>query len=219
MGVGSLLGGLVSIWSTMLRGPSAYLPLFALTLVVSGINCWQISRLPEAVPGSAHAADAARSSMPGGAASAAASDPPEEARLRREENRGLALLVGTNAVNALGVGLFGPLLPYWFSVRFGVGPGAIGSLFGLTFVLTALASVVMGELADRIGLVRSIVYVRLIGVAMLVAIPLVPSLGLSLRPRAHIAPQASPRGKGSRTLPCAPHHGDRAGDRRSLQPR
>jgi MFS family permease len=227
MGIGSFLAGLVPLWQRWLPGPSAYLPLFGLTLAVAAVNAVQIWRLPERRtapmdharphPGGAAAAplpearrgvaaeardpspsrDGAATAgaavgvalstvAPGGAVSPSPAaegpsaahgvrEPEGEAAIRRRENRGLALLVGTNAVNALGIGLFGPLLPYWFSARFGAGAGAIGSVFGLTFVLTAVASIVMGAVADRVGLVRAVVAVRLVGVALLACMPFMPT--------------------------------------------
>lgn len=168
MGAGSLLGGLVPLWAGPRPAAPGYLPLFALTAVVAGLNLWQIWSLREDPPGAA-----ARGPAP--AADRAPATPAAEGRVRREENRALALLVLANAVNAMGIGLFGPLLPYWFSARYGVGVSAIGSVYGLTFILTGLASIVTGQLVERIGLVRAIVWVRLVGVALLAAMPLMPS--------------------------------------------
>ena len=39
----------------------------------------------------------------------------------------MVLLTALNSVNALGIGLFGPLLPYWLSIRYGAGSAAISS--------------------------------------------------------------------------------------------
>lgn len=137
-------------------------------------------------PGSAPAQTAApavapsRAPLPAvvlGAATPGETLAQQERRLRRHENRALALLMGTNVINALGIGIFAPLLPYWFSVRYGVGAGAIGSVFALTFFLTGIASIVTGVLVERIGLMRAIVAVRVIGVLLLAAMPLMPAFG------------------------------------------
>jgi len=180
MGVGSVIGGLVPLWAPLLPGAREYLPLFALTLALSAVNYWQIAALREVLPARAAGRPpvAAETPPPDATAPHAETPPPDaEARVHREENRVLALLVASNAVNALGIGLFGPLLPYWFSARYGVGPGAVGSVYGVTFILTGLASIVTGQLVARIGLVRSIVWVRVVGVAMLVAMPFMPTFG------------------------------------------
>lgn len=164
MGMGSALAGLVPAVARLLPGPAAYEPLLGLTLLVAAINLWQIGvireeRVPRPIP------------VP---AQGAADD---DAAVHRRENRNLLLLTGINAVNALGISLFGPLLPLWFSIRFGVGPGAIGPVFGLTFLLTGVSSIATGALVDRVGLVAPIVYVRLVGVILLALLPLMPSYG------------------------------------------
>ncbi len=170
MGAGSLLGGLVPLWAPLLLaahepGAQAYLPLFLLTLLVAALNFWQIRRLREAP-----------SEEPDRPAPTDDPAPPVGAPTeRRQENRALALLAGVNAVNSLGIGLFGPLLPYWFAVRYGVGPGSIGSVYAITFLLTGVACLAAGELAARVGLIRSIVGLRLLGVGLLLAMPLMPS--------------------------------------------
>jgi len=168
MGLGAMLAGLVPSWARWLPGPSAYAPLWVLTAAVAALNYLQIARLPE---GPAKAREPVAGSRPG---QAAAGDDPVT---RRRENRALALLVGVNAVNALGIGISGPLLPEWFALRYGVGAAAIGSVYAVTFFATAVAAIATGELVARVGLVRSIVLVRLVGVALLAAMPLMPRFG------------------------------------------
>lgn len=164
MGIGSALAGLVPIWARWLPGVAAYEPLLVLTLLVAAINLWQIGSTREervARPVPAQTGDAIL----------------EDAAVHRRENRNLLLLTTVNAVNALGVSLFSPLLPLWFALRFGVGPGAIGPVFGLTFLLTGISSIATGALVERVGLVAPIVYVRLLGVVLLALLPLMPSYG------------------------------------------
>ncbi|MEJ2291178.1 MAG: hypothetical protein P8Y05_05610 [Deinococcales bacterium] len=120
-------------------------------------------------------APAATATTPPPRAAPAFSGAGEAAALRRRENVALTLLSTVNSVNALGIGLIGPLMPYWFAVRFGVGPEAIGSVYALTFFLTAISSVVTGEVGARVGVVRSIVGPRTVGVFTLLAMPLMPA--------------------------------------------
>ena len=96
---------------------------------------------------------------------------------RHRENVALGLLVGVNTVNALGIGLVGPLLPYWFAVRFGAGVEEIASVYALTFFLAAASSLVTGQVGARVGVVRSVVGPRAVGVLTLLAMPLVPAYG------------------------------------------
>lgn len=162
MGLGSLAAGLLA---TAAPG-RAYIAAFALAALVAASNVLQIASLPDDRP-----------------------DPPEAVRpkeevadenaLRRQENRSLWQLVGVNAVNALGISLTGPLLPYWFSLRYGVGPAAIGPVYGLTFILTGLGSLVSGELARRHGIVATVVRIRAMAVALLAIMPFMPTFGLA----------------------------------------
>src|SRR5699024_6357847 len=73
--------------------------------------------------------------------------PPKHSGERKRENRLLATLVGLNATNGLGVGLIAPLLSYWFSLRFGLGPSAIAPFFAATFVIGGVAALLTGRLS------------------------------------------------------------------------
>jgi len=193
MGVGSLLGAAVPWFSHLLPGGAAYEPLFVLSMAVAVINLLQVASIRGADLARRPAgAGAARGDgrgageggrAPEGRSGATAPDPAarpwsgDEREVRRRENVAMALLTAVNSVNALGIGLFSPLLPYWLSVRYGVGGGAIGSVYALTFLLTGISSIATGELTTRIGLVRAVVWVRLLGVVLLAAMPLMPSYG------------------------------------------
>lgn len=98
--------------------------------------------------------------------------PPEvPAGVVRQENRMLRRLALANALQGAGVGLAGPLLAYWFAVRFGATPALIGPVMAAGFIVTAATTFVTGSLATRFGIVRTVVISRVLGVAMLVALP------------------------------------------------
>src|SRR5262249_4422552 len=74
-------------------------------------------------------------------------------------SRGLVVqLAGLQAMDAFGGG-FVPqsLLVYWFSLRFGAGPDTLGRLFFGTQILSALSFLGAARLAERIGLLRTMV--------------------------------------------------------------
>ncbi|EQD81149.1 major facilitator superfamily transporter, partial [mine drainage metagenome] len=98
---------------------------------------------------------------------------------RRSENRSLRKLVVLNSVNGFAVGLIGPLMSYWFSVRFGIGPASIAPVMALAFAVTGVASLLTGRLTERIGLVKSVVGMRSVGLLLLVALPLMPTYTLA----------------------------------------
>ena len=167
MGFGSLLAAILPHLIPGAHGAAAYLPLFLLNLIMAAINLVQIWGIAEAPRQPAHPE------------STPSSSPVSDATVVRKENRALALLATVNMVNSLGVGLVAPLLPYWFNLKFGVGPTAIGPVYGVTFFLTGISSLIIGRVSERIGLIRSIVLPRILGVVLLIAIPFMPSFGIA----------------------------------------
>jgi len=81
----------------------------------------------------------------------------------------------TNAVNGLGVGLFGPFVSYWLSRRYGVGPGSIGILFAVVNLASLASALAAAWVGRRLGTVRAIVAVRLLSGALLVPMALAPT--------------------------------------------
>ncbi|PSR21858.1 MAG: MFS transporter [Sulfobacillus acidophilus] len=167
MGIGSLLAAILPHMLPGVRGAQAYLPLFWLNLLMAIVNLIQIASLKETKP-----AAQAPTTPPQAAPDASRGREPT---VVQRENRALTLLVVVNMVNSLGVGLVAPLLPYWFNLKFGVGPTEIGPVYALTFFLTGVSSLIVGRVSEKVGLIRSIVVPRLLGVVLLVAIPFMPA--------------------------------------------
>jgi MFS family permease len=115
----------------------------------------------------------------------AAPEPPTEAETAsdaartRAENRDLLNLLLVNGLSGLGMGLTGPLIAYWFALRYGKGPELIGPMMALSFALSAGASLFTGRLSLRLGMVRATVVMRLVGLVLMVLMPLMPSFGLA----------------------------------------
>lgn len=95
-------------------------------------------------------------------------------RVHRWENHLLWRLVRLNALNGFSMGLTGPLVSYWFALRFHTGPGQIAPVMAATFGLAAVMSVYAGHMAVRHGLSRAVVWSRGIGVVMLLVLPFMP---------------------------------------------
>nr|NNM91596.1 MFS transporter [Bacilli bacterium] len=106
-------------------------------------------------------------------------DKTQEESIRKKENHAILLLALVNTLNGLAVGLTGPLMAYWFSLRYGVSTGAIGSTMAISFFLTGLFSLFSGRLAGRIGIVRSVTWFRIIGSILMVATPFMPTFWLA----------------------------------------
>ncbi|HUY83095.1 MAG TPA: MFS transporter [Steroidobacteraceae bacterium] len=97
-----------------------------------------------------------------------------DARLTRRENRDLRRLATTNAINGFAIGIIGPLMAYWFARRFGERPSMIGPALALAFLFASFGTILSRKLGERLGTVKSVVSMRAIGLAALLATPFVP---------------------------------------------
>jgi MFS family permease len=91
--------------------------------------------------------------------------------LAHGENRQLRRLAATNVVNGLAIGIIGPLIAYWFASRFARGPEMIGPALAAGFLLGAAGSLLNGWLSVRFGAVRSVLWMRVVGLVLLFATP------------------------------------------------
>jgi len=81
----------------------------------------------------------------------------------------------TNAFNGFGIGFLGPLLTYWFYIRFGAGPGTIGLLFTIVNLVTALPYLLSARLGNTFGMVRTVVVTRTVAVFLTALMVLAPT--------------------------------------------
>ena len=163
------VGALCAISPTLLKGwlgPSlSYRPLFGLVGLASIVNLLLISQASEKY----HPLKPA----------VTLSGKEQEVRIHRQENRILGKLVMVNSFNGLAIGLTGPLISYWFALRFQVGPAAIAPVMAATFVLTGMLSLLTGKMTERVGIIHSVVRTRLIGLILLLLVPLMPTYWLA----------------------------------------
>ena len=68
---------------------------------------------------------------------------------------------------------------YWFYLRFGVSPKTLGTLFFAANLFAGLSALVASRLANRIGLVNTMVVTHLPSNVLLMLIPLMPTLRLA----------------------------------------
>ncbi|HQU16248.1 MAG: MFS transporter [Chromatiales bacterium 21-64-14] len=155
MGMGALLAALPDMLTQGPPGPGAYRPLFGLVLLGALASILALR----------------------GAAESPSATPPSAAAQpdTRAENGRLLRLAAINALNGTGIGLVGPLMAYWFMLRFGKGAAAIAPVMAFAFVITALASLFGGWLSTRLGVVRTVVWMRMVGLGLLVLMPLAPT--------------------------------------------
>ncbi len=71
------------------------------------------------------------------------------------------------------------LAAYWFYLRFGVEPRTLGLLFFGANVLAGLSALVAARIANRIGLINTMVVTHLPSNVLLILVPLMPTLPLA----------------------------------------
>src|ERR1700704_750420 len=69
---------------------------------------------------------------------------------------------------------------YWFYLRFGVQPAALGAIFFWANVFAGISALLATRLAARIGLVRTMVVTHLPSNILLILVPLMPNLSLAV---------------------------------------
>jgi MFS family permease len=91
--------------------------------------------------------------------------------------RPLAGLAALFALDSLGGGFVAnAVIAYWLHVRFGVGVQTLGPLFGTVALLQAASYEVAGRLADRFGLINTMVFTHLPSNLLLLLVPFSPNL-------------------------------------------
>lgn len=107
--------------------------------------------------------------------------PPRRAGLglHPKTSRVLWRFVLTNGTNGLAVGMLGPVLVYWFHVRYGASATEVGGLFFLANLFAAPSNLAAGRLARRFGAVRAVVATRFTALTLLAAMALMPSFWLA----------------------------------------
>jgi MFS family permease len=69
---------------------------------------------------------------------------------------------------------------YWFHRRFGAEPALLGTIFFVANAVAGLSALSAAWVAERIGLVRTMVFTHLPSNVLLLAVPLMPSLPLAM---------------------------------------
>jgi MFS family permease len=72
------------------------------------------------------------------------------------------------------------LVAYWFHVRFGVEPAALGGIFFGANILAGISALAAASVAARIGLVNTMVFTHLPSNILLMLVPLMPNLPLAI---------------------------------------
>ena len=168
MAIGALAAASPAWWQGTLGAAGSFRPLFFIVLLGNAINFVLVAGAPETAKA---ARPAHRPSEPGLR--------PQHSEAHSRENGFLLRLVGLNTLNGLAIGLTGPLMAYWFAMKFNVGPSAIGPVMAATFAVTALSAFATARMTQSFGLVRSVQWGRAAGLVLLVLLPVMPFYALA----------------------------------------
>jgi MFS family permease len=158
--LGALLAGLPQHlqerWSW--QPIASYKPLFALTILFSiGLILAYASIKEEHVPGKR-----------------------EKTAVRRPRSYGIVMKMSLlGVVDNLGGGLIGPLMSYWFFLRFGVELKSLGFMFFLSYFMAALSFLAAPVLARRIGVVRTMAFSHGAASLAYLLLPFAPSFAVA----------------------------------------
>jgi MFS family permease len=160
--LGALFAGSVAAFAALgLEGADAYRPLFVLYALVGAANLLVFLTLSERVE-VAHV-DVGRRFL--GVHRSAVT---------------VAKLAALFSVDAFAGGLVvQSLVAYWFDLRWGFTPEQLGVLFFGVNVLSGVSLLIAGWLANRIGLINTMVFTHLPSNVLLVLVPLMPTAPLA----------------------------------------
>jgi MFS family permease len=72
------------------------------------------------------------------------------------------------------------IVAYWFHVRFGVPPAVLGSIFFGANILAGISALTAARVAERIGLINTMVATHIPSNVLLILVPLMPTLPLAI---------------------------------------
>jgi len=103
--------------------------------------------------------------------------PVRAAALSSAQIRALTPLSALFAIDALGGGLVvNAVIAYWLHVRFGAPANVLGPAFAAIALMQAASYEISGRLANRIGLIRTMVFTHIPSNVLLLLVPFSPSL-------------------------------------------
>ncbi len=90
-------------------------------------------------------------------------------------------LSGLFMIDAFGGGLIvQSLVAYWFFIRFGVRPAVLGAVFFGANIFAGVSALAAARIANRIGLVNTMVWTHIPSNVLLMLVPLMPNLALAI---------------------------------------
>jgi len=116
------------------------------------------------------------------AVEAAAAVPAQERMLGLHKSKGVVMkLSALFALDAFAGGfVIQSMMAYWFHIKFGLDAGVLGSIFFGANILAGVSALLAVRLANRIGLIRTMVFTHIPSNVLLCLVPLMPNVGLAI---------------------------------------
>ncbi|WP_449539144.1 MFS transporter [Ferdinandcohnia sp. Marseille-Q9671] len=168
MAIGAMLVGTMSIWEPTFLVISSYRLAFYFTFMLAIATTTIIITIP---------GESSRR-VSNNVESRNVETEKLEKKIIQEENAAIFKLAGLNVLNGIAIGLTGPMMSYWFSVKFGVSSSQIGGTLAITFFATGVTSIAQAKISHKHGTVRSVVQFRYVAGLLLLLMPLLPSYSL-----------------------------------------
>ena len=166
MGLGAFLAVAPSLWPDALPGASGYRPLF----LFGGVIAVSIAALLYATP---------EQPLHGHGLQPSEDNHRAPRALRPDERRRLWQIGLISLFSGISLGLSGPLIAYWYAVKFHVDPLRIAPVLAIAQLAAACAAVGTGALAQKFGTARSFVLLQTVGAILLFVFPFIGSFHLA----------------------------------------
>ncbi len=113
---------------------------------------------------------------------ALATVPAQKRVLGLHQSRGVVMkLSALFALDAFAGGfVIQSMVAYWFHIRFGLDAGVLGSIFFGANILAGVSALLAVRIANRIGLISTMVYTHIPSNVLLCLVPFMPTLGLAI---------------------------------------
>src|SRR5438105_6050469 len=98
-----------------------------------------------------------------------------ERKISKQGGRIVTKMALLGVVDNLGPGLVGPLMSYWFFLRFGVELKSLGFMFFLSYLLAALSFLLAPMIARHIGVVKTMAFSHGAASLLNIILPLAPT--------------------------------------------
>jgi MFS family permease len=161
--IGALFAGTATLWSHLgLEGTHAYRPLF---IVYAAIGAANLSIFLTLSPKAEVAEINAQRNFVG----------------LHKSTGTVAKLSGLFAMDSFAGGLvLASIVAYWFHARWHMSPETLGIVFFWVGVLSGVSFLAAGWMAEKIGLLNTMVFTHLPSNVLLILVPLMPSAGLAV---------------------------------------